>query len=94
MYVGLIFDLFLFEDVILSIPGLQPVLLRTMCLGWMVTMFIMLIRYLFMLLQQPDCFLFVRSPYRCCKVPNEVARVLKATSANYMVKNQQAIMDP
>ena len=91
LYVGIEFDLFHLEDVILEIPGL-PGSLFAMCQGWLATSLVILLRYLYQLLRHPDCFLFIKSPMQSNKVTEYTARAIKATTANYMMQNEVKIM--
>jgi len=86
LYFGIIFNLLTLGNA--SLFGLYSISLKELCIGWMTNTLIIIFRNFYYLILHPSCFLFIRTAMRAEIVPKDVARALKATSVDYLLKHK------
>jgi len=47
IYISLVYDFFPFDDVFISVPGVRKISIKSMCVGWTITLLILLVRNIY-----------------------------------------------
>ena len=83
IYICLVWDLFPFNLVAISLLGFRSISIKSICVGWTMTLLIILVRNLYQLIREPECFLFIKTPFRVLKTSEDACRAMKAMQVTW-----------